>query len=77
MALRIERYGKTRFWALYDGQDLARIIHQPEKSTREGPFGDQMILNTTVCQDHHDPKASFSDSLGNVRIGLSVAIASR
>ena len=33
-----------------------------------------MILNTTVCQDHHDPKASSSDGLGSVRIGLSAAI---
>src|SRR5262245_16354432 len=53
---------------------LARIIHQPEKSTREGPFGGQMILNTIVFQDHHDPKASSSDGLGSLRIGLSVAI---
>jgi hypothetical protein len=53
---------------------LARIIHQPEKSTREGPFGGQLILNTTVFQDHQDPKASASDGLGSVRIGLSVAI---
>jgi hypothetical protein len=42
------------------------IIHQPEKSTREGPFGGQMILNTIVFQDHHDPKASSSDGLGSV-----------
>src|SRR4030095_5371150 len=53
---------------------LARIIHQPEKSTREGPFGGQIILNTTVFQDHHDPKASSSAGLGSVRIGLSVVI---
>ncbi len=58
----------------FKGCYLARIIHQPEKSTREGPFGGQMILNTTVFQDHHDPKASSSDGLGSVRIGLSVAI---
>ncbi len=32
-----------------------------------------MILNTTVYQDHHDLKASSSDGLGSVRIGLSVA----
>src|SRR6266568_9070387 len=53
---------------------LARIIHQPEKSTREGPFGGQIILNTIVFQDHHDPKASSSAGLGSVRIGLSVVI---
>src|SRR5262245_48867391 len=47
---------------------------RPEKSTREGPFGGQMILNTIVFQDHHDPKASSSDGLGSLRIGLSVAI---
>jgi len=51
---------------------LARIIHQPEKSTREGPFGGQIILNTTVFQEHHDPKASSSAGLGSVQIGLSV-----
>ena len=33
-----------------------------------------MILNTTVWQGHHDPKANSSDGLGSVRIGLSVAI---
>ena len=33
-----------------------------------------MILNTTVLQDHHDPKASSSDGLGSVQIGLIVAI---
>ena|SRR5437870_12738403 len=53
---------------------LARIIHQPEKSTREGPFGGQIILNTTVFQDHHDPKASSSVGLGSVRIGLSIVL---
>jgi hypothetical protein len=53
---------------------LARIIHQPKKSTREGPFGGQRILHTTVFQDHHDPKASSSAALGSVRIGRSVVI---
>ena len=33
-----------------------------------------MILDTTIYQDHHDLKASSSDGLGSVRIGLSVAI---
>ena len=56
------------------GYPLTRIIHQPEKSTREGPLGCQMILNTIVDQDHHDLKASSSDGLGSVRIGLSVAV---
>jgi hypothetical protein len=51
---------------------LTRIIHQPEKLTREGPFGGQIILYTTVVQDHHDPKASASAGLDSVRIGLSV-----
>ena len=66
---------KTR--VIFDSRffhNLTRIIHQPEKSTREGPFGGQMILNTTVCQGHHDLKASSSDGLGSVQIGLSVAI---
>jgi hypothetical protein len=33
-----------------------------------------MILNTTVLQDHHDPKASSLDGLSSVQIGLIVAI---
>src|SRR5262245_64323748 len=33
---------EQKSWLIY----LTRIIHQPEKSTREGPFGGQMILNT-------------------------------
>jgi hypothetical protein len=65
---------KAKNYSTINTLHLARIIHQPEKSTREGPFGGQMILNTTVCQEHHDPKASSSDGLGSVRIGLSVAI---
>ena len=59
---------------IFKTNHLTRIIHQPEKSTREGPFGGQLILNTTVCQDHHDPKASSSESLGSGRSGRSVAM---
>ena len=33
-----------------------------------------MILNTIVAQDHHDLKASSSDGLGSVRIGLSIVL---
>jgi hypothetical protein len=36
-----------------------------------------MILNTTVLQDHHDPKASSLDGLSSVPIGLIVAILYR
>src|SRR2546427_6390031 len=53
---------------------LTRIIHQPEKSTREDPFGGQMILNTPVSQDHHAPKARSADGLDSVQSGHSVAI---
>jgi hypothetical protein len=28
---------------------IARIIHQPEKSTREGSLGARMISTITVC----------------------------
>src|SRR6266581_3449667 len=51
---------------------LARIIHQPKKSTRENPFGGQMILTTLISQDHHAPKARSSDGLDSVQSGLSV-----
>ena len=53
---------------------LARIIHQPEKSTSENPFGGQMILTPPVSQDHHAPKARSSDGLDSVQSGLSVVI---
>src|SRR5713226_5701310 len=53
---------------------LARIIHQPEKSTREDPFGGQMVLNTTVLQDHHDPTTSSADGLYMASIDLIGAI---
>src|SRR5215471_15983983 len=36
------------------------------------PFWSQIILNTTVFQDYHDPKAGSSAGLGSVRISLSV-----
>src|SRR6266699_3027012 len=51
---------------------LTRIIHQPKKSTRENPFGGQMILTTLISQDHHAPKARSSDGLDSVQSGLSV-----
>src|SRR6267143_3472665 len=53
---------------------LTRIIHQPEKSTREDPFGGQMVLNTTVLQDHHDPTTSSADGLYMASIDLIGAI---
>ena len=45
---------------------LSPNYSQPEKSTRAGPCGGQMILNITVFQDHHEPKASVSDGLGSL-----------
>src|SRR6266404_7994156 len=53
---------------------IARIIHQPEKSTREDPFGGQMVLNTTVLQDHYDPTTSSADGLYMASIDLIGAI---
>src|SRR5215471_9902627 len=38
------------------------------------PFWSQIILDTTVFQDYHAPKASSSAGLGSVRISLSVVI---
>jgi hypothetical protein len=58
---------------LYTDQ-LARIIHQPEKSTRKETFGAKMSLTTTVSQDHHDPKTSAAGRPGTTQIGLIVAI---
>lgn len=34
MTLRIARYGKTRFWALYDGQDLV-VVTVYKRGARE------------------------------------------
>src|SRR5215467_3135972 len=47
---------------------LARIIHQPEKSTGKGTFGAKMSLTTTVAQDHHDPKTSTTSRPGTTQI---------
>jgi hypothetical protein len=70
-SLRVLLYA---FWSRRSrlASHLARIIHQPEKLTREGPGGGQLILSTTVVQDHHAPKASASAGLDSVRSGLSV-----
>lgn len=72
--------GKRRMWSVEKHAEegssgrrfLARIIHQPKKSTRENPFGGQMILTTPISQDHHAPKARSSDGLDSVQSGLSV-----
>ena len=56
---------------------LARIIHQPEKSTREGSFGARMLSTTTVCEDHHAPQTSAAACPGRVHMSLMVAIVSR
>jgi hypothetical protein len=53
---------------------LARIIHQPEKLTKEGTLGLRMILRPVVSQEHRDPKTSASGFPGTVQIGLMVAL---
>ena len=53
---------------------LARIIHQPKKSTKEGTLGSRMMLKTAVSQEHHHPKTSASGCAGPVQIGLIVTI---
>jgi hypothetical protein len=53
---------------------LTRIIHQAEKSTREGTFGAKMILKSTVSQDHHDLQQAHRGVLEPLKIGLMVAI---
>jgi hypothetical protein len=52
---------------------LARIIHQPEKSTREGPFGARMIFPTAVSQAAHSFQTNASACLGTFQLGLIMA----
>ena len=53
---------------------LARIIHQPKKSTREGTFGGQDACQNNPSQEPHDPQTSSSNGQGAGQIGLIVTI---
>jgi signal transduction histidine kinase len=53
---------------------LARIIHQPQKSTRESAFEVRIARRATASPDHPDPKTSPSGCPGSVQIGRTVAI---
>src|SRR5262249_6147370 len=53
---------------------LARIIHQPQKSTRESAFEVRIALRATASPDHPDPKTSPSGCPGSAQIGRPVAI---
>ena len=60
------------------GPQAAETLNPNYSPTREidqrRPFWSQRILNTTVFQDYHAPKASSSAGLGSVRISLSVVL---
>jgi hypothetical protein len=51
-----------------------RIIHQPQKSTRESAFEVRIARRATASPDHPDPKTSPSGCPGSVQIGRTVAI---
>src|SRR6266851_180608 len=53
---------------------LARIIHQPQKSTRESAFEFRIVLRATASPDHPDPKTSLSGCPGSAQIGRTAAI---
>jgi len=53
---------------------LTRIIHQPQKSTRESAFEVRIARRATASPDHPDPKTSPSGCPGSVQIGRTVAI---
>jgi hypothetical protein len=53
---------------------LARIIHQPEKSTGEGDYVAQMNHKTTLLQAHDAPKTISSGRPDTAYIGLMGAI---
>jgi hypothetical protein len=53
---------------------LARIIHQPKKSTREGTFWGQDACQNNPSQDHHGPQTRSSDDPGAGQLGLIAAI---
>jgi hypothetical protein len=50
-------------------QALARIIHQPQKSTREKVFDVRIILTATSSQAHPEPNTSLSGCPGAAQIG--------
>src|SRR5574341_440100 len=52
---------------------LTRIIHQPQKSTRERAFDVRITLTAIVSQDHPEPKTSSSGCPGSAQIGRPVA----
>src|SRR5262245_13035391 len=58
----------------YAAHFLARIIHQPQKSTRESAFEVRIALRATASPDHPDPKTSPSGCPGSAPIGRPVAI---
>jgi len=41
--LRIERYGNSRFWALWDGQDLVAVVVYKKGLCRETACGNVAI----------------------------------
>ena len=53
---------------------LTRIIHQPQKSTRESAFEVRIALRATASPDHPEPKTSPSGCPGSAQIGRTVAI---
>jgi hypothetical protein len=62
--------------SIYPWRDilLARIIHQPKKSTREGTFGGQDACQNNPSQEPRGPQTSSSDGQGAGQIGLIVTI---
>src|SRR6516225_5937682 len=69
MAVFLANPGKTR-----SCRALARIIHQPEKSTGEGDFVVQMNPKTTVSQAYDAPKTISSglpDTTHSGRMGAT------
>jgi len=55
-------------------QALARIIHQPQKSTREKVFAVRTTLTATSSQAHPEPKTSASGCPGSAQIGRPRAV---
>ena len=53
---------------------LARIIHQPQKSTREKVFAVRTTLTATSSQAHPEPKTSASGCPGSAQIGRPRAV---
>ena len=53
---------------------LARIIHQPQKSTRERAFDVRITLRATASQEHLAPQTSPSGCPDSAQMGRTVAI---